>query len=98
MLVGMFSHIAGNVFVFLVLPMLYPNDTLSGFAKATKTCPAVKQYWRPLNSKRSLPVLKWISESDEFKFFFADTIYSYYIIQSKSNHLTPRCACTARGN
>ena len=24
-------------FVFLVLPILYPNDTLTGFAKATKT-------------------------------------------------------------
>ena len=49
------------MFVFLVLPMLYPNDTLTGFSKATKTCPATKRYWRPLNSKRSLPVLKWTS-------------------------------------
>ena len=53
---------AGNI-VFLVLSMLYPNDTLTGFAKATKTCPAAKRYWRPLNLKRSLPVLKWTSES-----------------------------------
>ena len=52
------------MFVFLVLSMLYPNDTLSGFAKATKTCPAAKRYRRPLNSKRSLPVLKWTSESE----------------------------------
>ena len=36
------------MFVFLVLSMLYPNDTLTGFAKATKTCPATKWYWRPL--------------------------------------------------
>ena len=40
-----------------------PNDTLTGFAKATKTHRAAKWYWRPLNSKRSLPVLKWTSES-----------------------------------
>ena len=63
--------------VFLVLSMLY--NTLTGFAKATKTCPAAKQYWRPLNSKRSLPVLKWTSESEyflSFKIFFADTIYN----------------------
>ena len=40
------------MFVFLVLSILYPNGTLAGFAKATKTCPAAKWYWRPLNSKR----------------------------------------------
>ena len=45
------------MFVLLVLPILYPNE------KATKTCPAAKQYWRPLNLKRSLSVLKWTSES-----------------------------------
>ena len=27
------------MFVFLVLSILYPNGTLAGFAKATKTCP-----------------------------------------------------------
>ena len=57
------------MFVFLVLSMFYPNDTLTGFAKATKTCPAAKRYWRPLNSKRSLPVLKWTSESEYFLSF-----------------------------
>ena len=63
------------MFVFLVLPILYPNGTLAGFAKATKTCPAAKWYWRPLNPKRSLPVLKWTSKSEyslSFKFLFAD--------------------------
>ena len=63
------------MFVFLVF---YPNGTLAGFAKATKTCPAAKWYWRPLNSKRSLPVLKWISKSEyslSFKFLFADIEY-----------------------
>ena len=30
------------MFVFLVLSILYPNCTLAGFAKATKTCPAAK--------------------------------------------------------
>ena len=39
-------------------------------------------------------MLKWTSESEyflSFEIFFADTIYYYmsYIIQSKSNHLTP---------
>ena len=66
-----------TMLVFLVLSMLY--NTLTGFAKATKTCPAAKRYWRPLNSKRSLPVLKWTSESEyflSFKIFFADTIYN----------------------
>ena len=54
------------MFVFLVSAILYPNGTL---AKATKTCPAAKRYWRPLNSKRSLPVLKWSSESEYFLSF-----------------------------
>ena len=59
------------MFVFLVLAMLYPNDTLTGFAKAMKTCPAAKRYWRPL---------KWTSKSEYFlsfkifQNFFADTI------------------------
>ena len=63
------------MFMFLVSPVFYPNGTLAGFVKATKTCPVVKWYWRPLNSKRSLPVLKWTSKSEysfEFQFFFAD--------------------------
>ena len=38
------------MFVFVVLAMLYPNDTLTGFAKATKTCPAAKRY---LNNEAS---------------------------------------------
>ena len=57
--------------VFLVLAMLY--------TKATKTCPAAKWYWRPLNSKRSLPVLKWTSESEyffEFQKKFLQTLYA----------------------
>ena len=49
MLVGVFNLISCYrrgcglelaTFVRLVLSMLYPNDTLTGFAKATKTCPA----------------------------------------------------------
>ena len=35
-----------------------PNDRLSGFAMATKTCRAAKVYERLLNSMRSLSVLK----------------------------------------
>ena len=29
----------------------FPNDRLSGFAMATKTCRAAKLYQKPLNSK-----------------------------------------------
>ena len=49
---------AGAMFVFLALGTLYPIDRLSGFAMATKTCRAAKLYQRPLNSMRSLSVLK----------------------------------------
>ena len=61
------------------MPTLYLDGRITGFAKATKTCPAHKLYWRPLNWKRSLPVLKWTSESEyflSFENFFADTIYT----------------------
>ena len=72
------------------MPTLYLDGRLTGFAKATKTCPAHKLYWRSLNWKRSLVVLKWTSESEyflSFENFFADIIVHIY--QSKSNHLTP---------
>ena len=46
---------AGAMFVFLALAILYPNDRLSGFVMAMKTA---KLYQRPLNSMRSLSVLK----------------------------------------
>ena len=49
----------GAMFVFLALrAILYPNDRLSGFAMATKTCRAAKLDQRPLNSMRSLSVLE----------------------------------------
>ena len=56
----------GAMFVFLALAILYPNDRLSGFAMATKTCRAAKLYQRPLNLMRSLSVLNWTSESEYF--------------------------------
>ena len=68
--VGVFNHFGtvsaivdvgvwfGAMFVFLALAILYPNDRLSGFAMATKTCRAAKLYQRPLNSMRSLSVLE----------------------------------------
>ena len=84
------------MFVFLVLSMLYQIDTLTGFAKATKTCPDTKRYWKPLNSKRSLPVLKLTSESVEFPIFFAYTIYILYNpVQEQS--LDPFAAHAVRG-
>ena len=49
---------AGAMFVFLALSILYPNDRLSGFSMATKTCRAAKLYQRPLNSMSGLSVLK----------------------------------------
>ena len=60
-----------------------PDGRLTGFAKAPSG--ATKVYWRQLNSKRSLPVLEWTSESE-------------YLFEAKSNHFTPSCACAARGN
>ena len=52
--------------VFLAMPTLYLDVRLTGFAKASKTSGAAKVYWRRLNSKRSLPVLEWTSESEYF--------------------------------
>ena len=52
--------------MFLALAILYPNDRLSGFVMATKTCRAAKLCQRPLNSIRSLSVLNWTSESEYF--------------------------------
>ena len=50
MLIGAFNRIiicyrrgCDLMFVFLVLSLLYPNDTLTGLAKAMKTCPAAKR-------------------------------------------------------
>ena len=77
------------------MPTLYLDGRLTGFAKATKTCPAHKLYWRPLNWKRSLPVLKWTSESEYFLSFEKKNFRHY--IQSKSNHFTPSAAHAWRG-
>ena len=52
--------------MFLALTILYPNDRLTGFAMAMKTCRAAKLYQRPLNLMRSLSVLKQTSESEYF--------------------------------
>ena len=46
------------MFVFLALSTLYRNDRLSGFAMAMKTWRAAKLYQRPVNSMRSLSMLK----------------------------------------
>ena len=69
---------------------LCPNNRLTGFAKATKTCRAAKLYWRPLNLKRSLPVLKLTFERDEFQNLVLQNLYNR--VQEQS--LDPRCACT----
>ena len=52
--------------MFLALATLYPNDRLSGFAMAMKTCRAAKLYQRPLNLVRSLSVLEQTSQSEYF--------------------------------
>ena len=85
------------MFVFLTMPTLYLNGRLTGFAKATNTCPAHKLYWRPLNWKRSLPVFKWTSESEYFLSFekkFADTSYILYKLYNavKEQSLDPFAA------
>ena len=36
------------MFVFLALTILYPNDRLTRFAMATKTCRAAKLYQKPI--------------------------------------------------
>ena len=76
--VGVFNHFgtvsaivgvwfgAGAMFVFLALSILYPNDRLTGFAMAKKTCRAAKLYQSPLYSMRSLSVLKRTCESEYF--------------------------------
>ena len=46
-----------------------------------KTFGAAKVYWRRLNSRRSLPVLDWSSESEyfeRFKFFCRYNIHCCY--------------------
>ena len=72
------------IFVFLVLP-IFTQTTLTGHEDLL-SCEAVLE---AIKLKRSLPVLKWTSESEFI-------IILYAIVQSKSNHLTPRCACAAR--
>ena len=63
------------MFVFLVLSMLYPNDKLIGFAKATKDLPSCKAVLEAI--KFEVPVLKWTSESEYFLslIFFLQTLY-----------------------
>ena len=56
-----------SIFVFQTMLTLYPDGRLTGFALATKTSGASKVYWKRLNWKRSLSVLKWASESEYFE-------------------------------
>ena len=73
-------------------------------AKATKTCRAAKRYWRPLNPKRSLPVLKWTSEREYFLsfryffcriyiFFFSRATDQQYGIRTKKSYLKTARSC-----
>ena len=62
-----------SMFVFLTMLTLYLDGRLTGFALDTKTSGAAKVYWRRLNSKRSLPVLKWVlKDRKKIRIFFAD--------------------------
>ena len=56
-----------SMFVFLTMLTLYPDGRLTGFALATKTSGAAKVYWKRLNSKKKVSVLKWASESEYFQ-------------------------------
>ena len=82
-----------SMFVFLTMLTLYQDGRLTGFAQDTKTSGAAKVYWRRLNSKRSLPVLKWVSESEYFeknpKFFYMDTTMR---MRARGNYVLFRCA------
>ena len=77
--------------MFLALVILYPNDRLSGFAMATKTCRAAKLYQRPLNSMRSLSVLEETSESGDKRL-----VPKKVNIDTTTDHITPCCACARR--
>ena len=56
-----------SMFVFLTMLTLYPDGRLIGFALATKTSGAANVYWKRLNSKKKVSVLKWASESEYFQ-------------------------------
>ena len=92
--VGVFNHISSTVWGVvwswqcLCLLCCRSFTQTAHYRKATKTCPAAKWYWRPLNSKRSLHVLKWTSESEHFlsfNFFFFQNLYIiFYLVQERS--------------
>ena len=88
------------MFVFLALAIrLYPNDRLSGFVMATKTCRAAKLYQRPLNSMRSLTVLNRplkVSILGDKSLVPKKSADNNIYIDTTTDHITPCCAC-ARG-
>ena len=75
-----------TVFVFLALLILTQMPDYNRICKGHKDFELLSC----TGGKRSLPVLKWTSESE----IFADIQYIHMV---KSNHLTPHCACAARG-
>ena len=60
------QHFLGLERLMLTMLTPYPDGRLTGFARARKTSGAAKVCWRRLNLKRSLYVLKWVSESECF--------------------------------
>ena len=85
------------MFVFLTMLTLYPDSRQTGFAETTKTSGAAKVYWRRLNSKRSLPVLKWAYESEYFERFkysgrYINNYFILYLVFSTVVFCYPR-AC-----
>ena len=82
------------MFVFLMMLTLYQEGRQTGFAKATKTSGAAKVYRRRLNSKRSLPVLEWTSESEYFERF---KIFCRYIYTGHDRSHNPLLRMRTRG-
>ena len=65
------------MFVFLVLPILYPNNTPARFAKAAamKTCPAAKRYMEAIKFK------------EKFDIYFFEFLAEYTYILDPSLHM-----------
>ena len=61
---GISNNVGGVVWSWAMFVSL--ERQTSRICEGREACPAAKWYWRPLNSKRSLPVLKWTSESEYF--------------------------------
>ena len=80
-----------SMFVFMALQALLHKCQTTGFAKATKTSRAAKLLLEGIKFEEK-------SNSESESTLFLQKLRSQnIIIQSKSNHLAPRCACMTWG-